>query len=241
VWASPALDEDAGILFVATGVGHDAVPLASVPLAQAVVALDATTLEVKDHWQNPTALTNADFGGSPLLYQAGGRRLLAVTSKDGNAYALDRDHLSAGPVWTRRLAVLDPAHPQEGGDPLAGFGSIASPALAHGLIYVGGGRTPDGQAGGVYALDPASGAVRFVHATPGAVLQAVAAVDGVLLVVSTQPAGGGSTLEVLDASSGAPLRSFDAGVLSLAAPSYASGQVLWPDASGAVRRYAVQP
>jgi outer membrane protein assembly factor BamB len=239
LWSTVAVDEAEGRVYAATSSPPAGVPAAVVPLSQAIVALDARTLAPLDHWQNPTPLEDSDFGGSPLLLEAGGKRLVAAVNKDGVLYVLDRMHLSAGPVWTRRIAVLDPGDPAQGGDPLAGWGSMAAPALVHGLLVVGGGRTETGAPGAVWALDPETGAVRWVHETPGAVLQPVAAVGDVLFAVSMQPSAGGSALEVLDASTGAALARWDASVWSLAPATYASGRVLWPDAAGRVRTYTL--
>ncbi len=246
VWDSAAVDEDAGLVFVGTGnaCGDPACETAdpaAEPLAQAIVALDARTLEVRAAWQNPTPLLNADFGGSPTLFTAGGRRLLAATSKDGNLYVLDRDRLAAGPVWPARLAVVDPAQPGVGGDPLKGFGSIVSPTLVGGLLVAAGGRTPAGDPGAVTAFDPATGAVRWTHPTPGFVLRAVAAAGGVLFATSTHPDQGATTLEALDAATGARLASVDRSGPSFAAVSAASGLLLWPTAEGALVAYPLPP
>jgi outer membrane protein assembly factor BamB len=240
VWSAVAADEAARRIYVATGnaVGD----AASEPFAQAIVALDATTLAPLDAWQNPTALENADFGSSPTLFSAGGRDLLAATSKDGWLYVLDRTHLSAGPVWRRELAVT--AGDGKGGDPLAGYGSIASPAFANGLLYVAGGRTPEGDPGAVLALDPATGNVAWRHPTPGPVLQPVAATDRVVAVVSAWTedvsiwdGGGRAVLELLDAATGALLASHDAPAASLSAASFGGGALLWPTLDGRVRAF----
>jgi hypothetical protein len=112
------------------------------PLSQSIVALDATTLDVLDHWQNPTPLENSDFGSSPALFSAqDGTPLIASASKDGWLYVLRRDRLSAGPVWKYQLAVIDAGKPSLGGDPIGGFGSIVSPTFANGLLYAAGGRS----------------------------------------------------------------------------------------------------
>ena len=71
VWASASVDEDAGVLYV--GTGNPVGALESEPLAQAIVALDAATLAVLDHWQDAAPLLDCDFGTSPTLVDAGGR------------------------------------------------------------------------------------------------------------------------------------------------------------------------
>jgi polyvinyl alcohol dehydrogenase (cytochrome) len=235
VWSSPSVDEADGLVFVATGnaIGDPA----DEPLAQAIVALDARTLEVRGSWQNPTSLEDADFGASPTLFEAGGRKLVAAAGKDGMLFVLDRDRLEDGPVWSLRIAQVDPAQPDQGGDPLAGFGSIVSPTFANGLLYAAGGRTPDGARGAVWALEPATGAVRFVRPTPGFVLRELVAAGGVLVVTSNT--GSGSALEVLDARTGAGLARLDREVTSFAPVSVGSGVLLWATADGVLAAYGV--
>jgi polyvinyl alcohol dehydrogenase (cytochrome) len=235
VWASLSVDEAAALVWVATGnaVGDPA----AAPLAQAIVALDARTLEPRASWQNPTVLENADFGAAPTLFEAGGRRLVAASSKDGWLYVLDRDRLSEGPAWKVELAVTGGG--PEGGDPLAGLGSIVAPTFANGTLYAAGGRTPGGDPGSVVALDPATGAVRWTHPTPGPVLQPVAAAGEVLAAVSAFTADGGAVLELLDVRTGARLARFDGGGEgSLAPPSFAADRVFWSTWDGTVRALA---
>ena len=141
--------------------------------------------------------------------------------------------LSAGPLWKREIAVGDPADPTRCGDTLMGFGTIVSPVFANGTLYVGGGRTPDGHAGSVVALDPLSGALRFTHVTPGFVLGAMAAAGDVLLVTSNAANSMSSTLEVLDARSGAVLKTFTRPSATFAGVSVSrGGLVLWADFDG---------
>jgi outer membrane protein assembly factor BamB len=235
VWSSPSVDEAAGLVFVATGnaIGSPG----DAPLAQAVVALDARTLEVRGSWQNPTTLENADFGASPTLFEAGGRKLVAVAGKDGMLFVLDRERLGDGPVWSLRIAVVDPARPGEGGEPLAGFGTIVSPTFANGVLYAAGGRTPDGAPGAVWALEPATGAIRFVRPTPGFVLREVAAAGSVLVVTSI--AAGAGVLEVLDAATGEPLARLDREAPAFAPVSVGRGLLLWATADGVLAAYDV--
>lgn len=237
VWTSFSVDEAAGRVYVTTG---DAVGApASEPLSNAIVAFDARTLAVVDHWQDPTTLDDADLGSSPTLFEAGGRRLVAAASKDGFLYTLDRGALSAGPLWKLQLAINDPARPNEAGDPVLGWGSIVSPTFAEGVLYAAGGRTPLGEPGSVVALDPATGALKWKHATPGYVIAPMPAVGDVLFVESTRADFTASTLEVLDAATGAVVRSFPGATASFAAPSVGRGLLIWADANGHATAFAV--
>jgi outer membrane protein assembly factor BamB len=232
VWASISIDEAARRIYAASG--NRVGPIEEEPLAQSIVALDAITLEVLDHWQNPTPLENADFGSSPALFSArDGTPLIASASKDGWLYVLRRDRLSAGPVWKYQLAVIDAGKPSLGGDPIGGFGSIVSPTFANGLLYAAGGRTPANEPGSVVAFDPASGTVAWKHVTPGYVVAAMPVVGEVLVVESSAaPQNDSSTLEVLDVRNGQSLRQFPRATATYAAPSVGRGLILWTDALG---------
>jgi outer membrane protein assembly factor BamB len=227
IWSSISVDEGAGLVFASTAnrIGD----ISAEPLAQSIVSFRADTLEVVDHWQNPTTLENSDFGASPTLFDApNGDPLVAAANKDGMLYVLRRDRLSAGPVWKARLAVIDPNKPNEGGDPTAGFGSLVSPTFAHGLLYAAGGRTPvPGEAGSVVAFEPATGTVVWKHVTLGYVLAAMPAVGDILIVESGTVDFSGSWLDVLDARTGALLRRFPSAMDTMTAPSVARGLILW--------------
>jgi len=231
VWSSISIDEDAGLLFASTG--NRVNPAVAETLSQSIVSLDAHTLAVVGHWQDPTPLANSDFGSSPALFEASdGTRLVAAANKDGWLYVLRRDGLSAGPVWKAQLAVIDPAAPTVGGDPVAGFGSIVSPTFTHGMLYAAGGRTLSGEPGSVVAFDPLTGAVRFRHVTPGYVIAAMPSVGDLLVVESSAPDNQRGWLEILDARDLTLLRRFDGPNATFAAPSMGHGRILWMDNPG---------
>lgn len=239
VWSTVSVAEEEDRLYVATGnrIGD----LNAEPNAQAILAVDAHTLAVVDRWQNPTTLENADFGSSPTLVDAGGQKLVAATSKDGWLYVLRRSSLAAGPLWKFQLATVDPAHPGEGGDPSAGFGSISSPTVANGLLVAAGGRTKEGDPGSVVAFDPATGAVVWKHLTPGYVIAPVAAAGEVAAVESSAPDGSSSTLEILDLKTGVAVARFASQIATFAAPSVGHGLVVWTDAFGHVTALSLPP
>jgi len=213
IWSSISIDEDAGLLFASTA--NRIGPIDAEPLAQAIVSFDARTLAVVD-----------------LFETDAGTKLVAAANKDGWLYVLRRDQLSAGPIWKAQLAVIDPAAPTQGGDPTEGFGSIVSPTFTHGTLYAAGGRTPSGDPGSVVAFDPATGAVRFRHVTPGYVIAAMPSVGDLLVVESSTPDNQRGWLEILDARTGAVLRRFDGANATFASPSIGHGVILWMDALG---------
>jgi outer membrane protein assembly factor BamB len=240
VWSSVTVAEDEDRLYVTTG--NRIGPADAEPYAQAILAVDPHSLKVLGHWQNPTLLENSDFGSSPTLAEGGGLKLVAATNKDGFLYVLRRDALSAGPVWTYRMAMIDPANPTVGGDATAGWGSLSTPAFAHGRLYAAGGRTPEGELGSVVAFDPATGALLWQkkHFTPGYVLGPLAVAGEIIAVASSALDGNSSTLEILDAATGAVLRSFPGAVATWGAPSIGHGLIVWSDTAGHASALAAQ-
>ena len=230
VWSSIAVAEDENRLYVTTG-NRIGVATAT-PNSQAILAMDPKTLAVLDRWQNPTTLENSDFGSSPALADGSGLKLVAATNKDGWLYVLRRDALAAGPVWKYQIAVIDPADPTVGGDPTGGWGSISTPAFARGKLYAAGGKTPQGEPGSVIAFDPATGAIAWKHVTPGYVIAPVAVAGEILAVESSSVDGTSSTLEVIDVTSGAVVRSFPGRIATYGAPSIGRGIIVWTDANG---------
>ena len=226
VWSSIAIDEVASRIYVTTGdpAGH---ALSDVPLAQAFVAMNANTLEPVDHWQNPGPgpNDNSDFGASPTLFtRDDGTELVAAPNKDGVLYVLQRNALSAGPVWTYQLAVP--------GNPLLGQGSLVSPTFTHGMLIGAGGTTPTGEPGSVVAFDPGTGAVKWKHVTPGFVIAAMPAVGDILIAVSNAYDFSWSQLELLDVNDGTVVKTFETQSATLGAPSVGRGLILWYQYSG---------
>ena len=195
IWQTPVVDPKTNTVFVTTGDGGSGPD----PYAEAILALDATTLAVKGHWAIPAGQSthDGDWGTSPVLFtDAAGNALVAAANKNGFLYAFRRDDLTAGPVWESRLAQAGPC-------PNCGDGTVSTGIFdGHRLIWAAGKTTIAGTAynGSVRAIDPATGAVRWE--TPlsnwpyGRLAQAhgmtaVSTSDGNLVVVGD---GGGRVL-----------------------------------------------
>ncbi len=229
VWTQPAQDPISGRIFITTGTVADGRDPREQPLAQAFVAFDPISMETLDHFQpvpSPFAV-DADFGGSPLLYATpGGRHLVAATNKDGFVYALDRDNLAAGVVWSRQISG-------NYGDPDLGLSTIVSPAFANDTLFVGGTRTNDGHSGAMVALNGATGSVRWlVHPSPPLFILAAPTVAGEAVIFAAtktlaqrQP----SKLYVLDQRDGTILFSIEAPGSLFSEPTFANGVVYFAD------------
>jgi polyvinyl alcohol dehydrogenase (cytochrome) len=105
VWSTPAIDTQAGRLYVGTGNAYHA-PAADT--TDSIMALNARTGDILGHFQstagdiweldNPSGGPDYDFGASPnLLSGPGGQPLVGEGSKSGDYWALDRASLR--PVW----------------------------------------------------------------------------------------------------------------------------------------------
>lgn len=238
VWSSISVAEDEGRIYVTSG--NRVGPIGETPYSQSIIAMDARTLDIVDHWQNPTTLENSDFGSSPTLFEAGETKLVAATNKDGYLYVLRRDALSAGPVWKEQIALIDPANPTVGGDPTQGWGSISTPAFAQGRLFAAGGQTPQHEPGAVIAYQPANGDHLWKHPTPGYVIAPLAVAGDILLVESSAVDGTSSTLEILHVATGEVLNSFRRPAATFAAPSIGHGLLLWTDVNGHVTTLAAK-
>jgi outer membrane protein assembly factor BamB/regulation of enolase protein 1 (concanavalin A-like superfamily) len=227
IWTSPALDPATNTIYVATGTENSL----TQQNAQALVSIDANSMEIKDHWKVPETQTvlDSDFGTSTTLFNDGsGRSLVASINKNGFAYAFDRTNLSVGPVWEQSIA-------QGGQCPTCGQSSVSSGAFGQGKLYLGGGDgviNGTGYPGTVSALNPSNGKYLWQHAAPGIVIGALAYDNGMVFD------GGGSVLEVLDAGTGTRLYSYDTGSQIYAGPSIANGIIYTGNVAGTVTAFA---
>ena len=213
IWSSPSVDASTNTIYVTTGTLAGGT---TFPLPQAMVAINASTLQVLSSWQIPAAqaVTDSDWGTTPLLYtDTNGTNWVAAINKNGILYAFHRSTVSAGPVWEYQLSV--------GGEcAVCGQGSVSSGTQGGGRIYFAGGNTTingTSAGGSVQAFDPATGAVLWQHATSGPVIPAITYDNGLILV------GAGNQFQVLDASTGNQLYSFTAGGTFYGPPSVSNG------------------
>lgn len=241
VWTQPAYDPRTNRIFFTTGTIADGLEPWQQPLADAFVAADATTLQTVDYHSPVDAGFSADedFGASPLLYDTpDGRRWIVATNKNGWVYALDRDHLSNGTVWSYQVSGYS-------GDPDLGLSSIVSPAWGNGTVFVGGTKTTDGYSGAVAALDPSTGQPKWVLHPPngGFLLAAPTVVGDVVIFGATQTLASTnqSKLYVVAQSTGEILFEQTLNGPIFAEPTYANGVLYAGDLGGYVWALAPGP
>ena len=199
-WGSPAIDESAGEVYIATGDLRSCV--SGEPYAMALVELHASTLQVAGAWQVPQSAMvgdgDSDFGSTPTLFSAtiNGtvHSMVGAINKNGIFYAFERGALSNGPVWQDQIATGPNCSTCDGA------GTIAPGAWDGTSLYIGGGSTTiNGQfcQGSLRALDPATGHYLWEHCLGDArVMAALAVVPGVVVV------GEGYYVTAVDAETG---------------------------------------
>ncbi len=230
IWTQPAYDAATGRLFVVTGNPGLNIAATDEPYSQAVVAIDPNTMQAVDSYQVLTtdAATDYDFGASPALVDtASGQHLIVAMNKNGYAYALDRNHLANGLVWSHPVCLA-------GSSPETGNGSIVSPAAANGHVFVGGGATADGFSGIVEALDPATGAAQWTFHPDGFILAALTAVGDVLVAPATN--GSQGHVYVLNQSDGSVLFHYDGNDFA-SQPTFAEGKLFAADTIGNIHAF----
>jgi polyvinyl alcohol dehydrogenase (cytochrome) len=209
VWSSVAVDPATGAVFVSTG---NPVKGSQQPGdSYSIVRLNPTTMQRVDKFTIPVAdqTVDADFGASPVLFTAtiGGvsTPMVGACAKNGIYYALRRDNLSAGPVWSRRIG-------NAGTDPNA---CIGGSAFDGNLLYQGGNNsTINGQAvnGTIRALNPSTGAVVWERGLPNVVINTPTLNgSGVLAVGEYQFGSTTNNAYLIRASDGTILRTISSG------------------------------
>jgi len=228
IWTSPAVDVEAGKVFVTTGSG-----LAyGTGLGYSIVRLDLASLSVEDWWKVGLSgpFWDADWGSSPTLFlDPQGRKLVGAGHKDGHYYGFDRGRLGDGPVWSTAVAT-------EGEVPQGGDGTISTAAFDGARLYVGGGIPPEGSGdvlGSVSALDPATGAILWRAGFPGPVLAPVSVVNGVAF------AAGGNLVAAIDGMTGRFLWSFQTPSPCYGGIAIAGKSILFGDQAGNLYRFSI--
>jgi outer membrane protein assembly factor BamB len=202
VWGSVTIDEQTGMLYFATGNGGPCSQ--SEPYALSVVELNASDLSYVSSWRVPGLKGDRDFGSTPTLFLAtiNGtlHHMLGLINKNGTYYALDRDNIAAGPIWSDQLALPK----KQGGDGV----DISSSSWDGTTLYAAANITTyNGMncKSTVSAINPADGSYRWRNClNTGPQWAPVMTVPGLVIV------GSGATLYVFNATNGSTLFSYTA-------------------------------
>lgn len=228
IWTSPAYDPALNEIFTITGTETSD----AETYAQAVIGINASTLAITDSYHLPEdqAVADSDWTTSTGLYTASnGTPMLVTTNKNGITYAFNRTNLAAGPVWQHQTAI--------GNDcAVCGYSTVSSAAIAQGVVFQAGGATTingTGYGGSVQALNATTGAVIWQHPEAGPVIGAITAMNGMVIAYA------GNGFEVLDASTGHRLYSYDTGSWSYAAPAVANGVIITGNIAGTIYAFGL--
>ena len=179
IWTTPAVDEEANIVYVTTGNGDpDQQDAANGVYGSTLLAMDATTLEILAYFFLPLAPTDldADFSSSPNLFTGpDGQPYVAAIGKTGWMYVLRRPGLSL--AWSYKVATNCIA-------PQLGCGSVSSPAFDGETLYAGAGHSDafNSPPSLVYAFDPATHEPRWTYGAPGVVIAPVTVTPNLVFV-----------------------------------------------------------
>lgn len=182
VWSSVAVDAGRRMVYVGTGNYCGGTDTHS----SAVIALNADTGSLIWEFKKLQAdLNNLDFGASPVFFDIDSTPVLAIPSKDGHCYALNR--ATGALIWD--TVVTD-------GNSIGG--SICTPAAAYGKIFFG--ATVQLITGKVVALDQRDGRILWETPQSRKLYGAAAVAGGVVFI-------GGSDLRLhaYDASTGSEI------------------------------------
>jgi len=230
VWTTPAIDASTNTIFLNTGNG-DIQDVATGNWSEALLAVDASTLEIKASFLLPPEEVDADldWGSSPTLFTpAGGAPMVAATGKDGVLYALQQSDLSL--VWKTQIAVGCV-------DPQAGCGSLSTPAFDGATLFVGAGvRDSAGDFNGsLWAIRPSDGSVIWVRDLDGTVIAPVSVANGLVFVCST------TGFEIFHAATGQLLWHDRLSGAMYSQPVVVNGTVFTTYISGEATAWAIPP
>jgi polyvinyl alcohol dehydrogenase (cytochrome) len=235
VWSSQAADGTS--VWVTTGSPDP--NGTSIYDAYSIVRLNESTLAKQSEWTAPNALaSDLDFGSSPTLFTAtlGGTStpLVGACNKNGLFYAWRQSALAAGPVWSVRVG-------QTGG---TGTGACITSAAwdfqAKRLFVASNTTTVNGvsAAGGLRALDPATGA--FIWEKPLPCLpNGSPTINGQVVAVPMYscPAGVSPTVQLYREADGQLLGSVPATGKTFAQPVFAHGMLYVASEDGTLTAY----
>jgi polyvinyl alcohol dehydrogenase (cytochrome) len=220
IWSTPAVDTKLGLLYVGTGQNLEN---PSGPLADSLLAIHYMTgrLAWSRQFNHPDVFSTADYtgkdadvGASPNLWDAKGKALVGVGSKNGTYYAMNRRNGRL--VWEAHLA------------PGSTFGGALGSAAVVGDRIIASSNIGDTSSNAttnasvVDALDAATGHMAWSRHFAGNVFGPVSAVTGLAFVGTDK-----GTMTALAVSNGRTLWSYHAPDKVGGGPSIVGGRVLW--------------
>lgn len=238
VWSSVAATKP----FLSVTTGDPAFTGTALYHAYSFLRLDSGTLALRGTWRLTLGqAADLDFGSSPNFFDGKvngvSTALVGACNKNGRYYALRRNALHSGPVWSVRVGAA--AHTNRG----MCLASAVWNAQAGTLYLAGNATSINGQTfyGSVRKVSPHTGKTRWATGLGCGVLgtPALDAATGVLAVATWTPCHNGSpAVYLLNAATGNILGTLPLQVGGFAQPVFAGPYLLVADESGQVVAYS---
>lgn len=240
VWSSVATDGSS--VWASTGDAQYAQSSAAAGDAYSIVRLDAGSLDRREAWTVTSEYgTDLEFGASPTLFTAtlNGKAtgMVGACNKNGIFYALRSKHLAAGPVWRQRIG-LGAEHEKDI------CIAAAIPDDSRSQLLIAGNQTTVGNTvvpATLRAVDPATGAKRWLTALPFGPILGTPALDGAgVLAAATYDDDDPSSnaLFLVDVRNGLVLKTVPTGSATFAQPVFADGLLMVATVTNGLTAYA---
>jgi polyvinyl alcohol dehydrogenase (cytochrome) len=235
LWSTPSADEESGIVFAATGNNHGPPVTDTSDGFLAMKLKDGSgdllwknQIFANDAWmfQNFAGGPDNDFGANPIVFDTGGKKLVAGGNKGGDFWVIDR--VKGTVLKTRTLCLPGSTSLFQGGVFVNGAWDGSELLVAcngPSSVYDAGGAPST-----LLALDPLTLDVVWEQPLAGKVLGFMSVANGVGFV------GTDKTLHAFDVKDGKTLLDFDTEATIATAPSVSNGYVVF--GSGMSWQYA---
>lgn len=241
LWSTPSADEASGIAYAATGNNHGppvtdtSDSFLAIPLKDGGDFLWKNQILANDAWSlaSLTAGPDSDFGANPIVFDAGGKKLVAGGNKGGDFWVMDR---VTGKLITQPPRHLGPNSASMGGVFVNGAWDGKHLLVAcNQATSTGDGSETDlmgATPATLFALDPLTLDVAWERQVAGPVLGFISVANGVGLF------GKNKTLQAFNTETGEKLFEFETEATIATAPSVSNGYVVfgsgmsWPSGGG---------
>jgi polyvinyl alcohol dehydrogenase (cytochrome) len=194
--------------------------------ANSIVSLDPVTLARIDKWTVPgLGLLDLDFGASPTIFSATingvATPMVGACSKNGVFYALQRNNLSAGPVWSRQIGKSN--GPNNNFCDAAALWDGARLFVASNTTTIAGKTFPSS----LRQLDPATGNVLWQRGVSAGPILGTPTLNGAgILAAGTFNTAHHNAVVLVSASTGQILRQLSMTSRVFGQPVFAGGKLL---------------